>query len=259
MSVFLIAVVGFAVGTVVGLTGVGGASLMTPILMALGLNPLAAVGSDLAMTVPSRLYSAALHYRNGNVNLGIVKALCAGGIPAAIAGLLVLHWVRQVVDLHTIHTWISRSIGACLFLAAALIVAGAFYKPAADGSDRSRSSRALTLRIVAIGAVVGFIVTITSIGSGSLTLPLLAIFSPAIALPELIGSDIVFSAVLVPVAAAGHWSMGDVHPWLALNLLAGALPGTYFGTKWCRALHQRWLRPAVALVLVVAGTRLLAI
>jgi uncharacterized membrane protein YfcA len=231
---------------------------MTPLLMALGLNPLAAVGSDLAMTVPSRLYSAVLHYRNNNVNMGIVKALLAGGIPASLAGLTVLHWVRQTVDLQTLHGWVSHAIAACLFLAAALIAAGAFYKPAADDASR-RSPKVQTLRIVAIGACVGFIVTITSIGSGSLTLPLLAIFSPAIALPELIGSDIVFSAVLVPVAAAGHWSMGDVHPWLALNLLVGALPGTYFGTKWCRALHQRWLRPAVALVLVVAGTRLLAI
>jgi uncharacterized membrane protein YfcA len=257
MSVFLIAFIGFIVGTLVGLTGVGGASLMTPLLMALGVNPLIAVGSDLAMTVPSRIYSAVLHYRNRNVNLAIVKALCLGGIPGALCGLIVLAQWRRFVDVHTIHAWVSHAIGASLFLAAALIVAGAFYKPA--GSARSNSSKVQMARLAAVGACVGFIVTLTSIGSGSLTLPLLTILSPTIALPELIGSDIVFSAVLVPVAAAGHWSMGDVHPWLALNLLLGALPGTYFGTKWCRALHQRWLRPAVALVLVVVGTRLLAI
>ena len=112
-------------------------------------------------------------------------------------------------------------------------------------------------RVMAIGALVGLIVTVTSIGSGSVTLPLLTLALPFAGLAQLIGSDIAFAAFLIPMAALGRWSMGDVDLSLVLKLLIGSLPGIYIGSKLCGRLDQRYLRPVVAIVLIVVGTRLI--
>lgn len=119
------------------------------------------------------------------------------------------------------------------------------------GSVRTR------LRLAAIGASVGLIVTLTSIGSGSLTLPLLSLALPLTGLEELVGTDIAFAAILIPVAAAGRWSLGDVDPRIAIELLVGSLPGVYLGSRFALVLRRRWLRPAVALTLAVVGMRLI--
>ena len=111
--------------------------------------------------------------------------------------------------------------------------------------------------MIALGAVVGLIVTLTSIGSGAVTLPLLTLALPFVGLPELIGSDIAFAAFLIPAAALGRWTMGDVNVGLALNLLIGSLPGVYIGSKLCTRVHARWLRPAVAVTLIYVGSRLI--
>jgi uncharacterized membrane protein YfcA len=108
-----------------------------------------------------------------------------------------------------------------------------------------------------LGAVVGLVVTLTSIGSGAVTLPLLSLTLPLVGLPELIGSDIAFAAFLIPAAAVGRWTMGDVNVWLAVTLLAGSLPGVWIGSRLCGRMSQTWLRPAVAVTLVFVGTRLI--
>ena len=252
--------IGFFVGIVVGLTGVGGGSIMTPILVAVGINPVIAVGSDLAMSVPTRLYGAFVHHRQKTVKPQLVKALCWGGIPGALAGMAVLYVLRRTTDLALLHVWLVHAIGASLFLSAGLMIVSSFVRP----KNRARPTAAGPARMrdvhaAAIGALVGFIVSITSIGSGSVTLPLLTLIMPSIALPELVGSDIAFSAFLVPAAALGHWSMGDVDGRLTISLIAGSLPGVFIGTRCCRVFHERWLRGAVALVLCVVGARLIAV
>ena len=257
--IVLLALIGFVVGTLVGLTGVGGGSIMTPILVALGVNPLVAVGTDLVLSVPTRIYGARLHFKQGTVKLEFVKYLLFGGIPAATAGLLLLMWLRRVVDMHIVQQWVSHAIGASICLAAILLVYSRFTRPAEGALPESPLPSHYRARLIVLGVVVGLIVSVTSIGSGSVTLPLLAILLPGTALSQLIGSDLAFSACLIPVAAIGHWTMGDVNFPLALNLLVGSIPGVYFGSKFCRALQQRWLRPAVALVLIVVGMRLIVV
>ncbi len=108
-----------------------------------------------------------------------------------------------------------------------------------------------------VGAAVGFLVALTSIGSGSITLPLLLLLLPAIPLRTLIGSEIVFAALMIPVAAAGHLAFADVDWPTALSLTAGALPGAYLGALLCARLGERTLRPVVITVLAVAGFKLL--
>ncbi len=251
--------VGLFVGTMVGLTGVGGGSIMTPLLvLVLGVNPLVAVGTDLVYSVPTKLYGAYLHHRQGTVNWKIVAALLWGGIPAAIAGLVGLYWLRHHVDMTLVRAWTKHAIGYSLILAASIILVRSFFKvPASQSNAPVVWSRGRFAAIVAIGSFVGLILVLTSIGSGSVTLPLLSLVLPSVGMGELIGSDIAFAAFLIPVAAGGRWSMGDVNLPLALTLLLGSLPGVYIGSKLCARLHQKWLRPAVAVTLVVVAARML--
>ncbi len=257
---FELILIGLLVGILVGLTGVGGGSIMTPLLVQiLKVNPLVAVGTDLLYSVPTRLYGAFLHRRQGTVNPEIVKALLWGGLPASFVGLALLFWLRHHVDITLVELWTRRAIGVTLFLAAAMILAQPFLKLSqhhgVKGEFEWKAGR--RVRVIGIGAVVGLIVTLTSIGSGAVTLPLLALALPLVGLPELIGSDIAFAAFLIPAAALGRWTMGDVNVGLALNLLIGSLPGVYIGAKLCTRIHTRWLRPAVALTLIYVGTRLI--
>lgn len=252
--------IGLVVGILVGLTGVGGGSIMTPLLVQLlGVSPLVAVGTDLLYSVPTRLYGAFLHRKQGTVNPEIVKALLWGGMPASIAGLAMLFWLRHHVDLKLLDLWTRHAIGIALFVAAAMIIGRPFFKRrellASVGPFSWKPGQ--RAYVIALGALVGLVVTLTSIGSGAVTLPLLSLALPLVGLPELIGSDIAFAAFLIPAAAVGRWTMGDVNAGLALTLLAGSLPGVFIGSRLCGRMSQSWLRPAVALTLVVVGTRLI--
>lgn len=260
MKDFELVLIGLVVGILVGLTGVGGGSIMTPMLVqVLKVNPLVAVGTDLLYSVPTRLYGALLHRQQGTVNGKIVRALLWGGLPSSILSLALLFWLRTHVHLSDIELWTRRAIGVTLFVAAGMILAQPLFKrrtlPIVDGAFEWRPGQ--KARVIVLGAIVGCIVTLTSIGSGAVTLPLLALALPLVGLPELIGSDIAFAAFLIPAAAVGRWTMGDVNVWLALKLLIGSLPGVYIGSKLCTRLHARWLRPAVAVTLIFVGTRLM--
>ncbi len=254
MTAELVAV-GFFVGMLVGLTGVGGGSIMTPVLViVLGINPLVAVGTDLLYSVPTKLYGAYLHGRQGTIDRRIVLQLLYGGVPAAFAGVGVLLWSRHHLDVAIAELWTRRAIGALLLFSAGVI----FARPLIARHSPPFEPAALpSWRIAAIGALVGFIVTLTSIGSGSVTLPLLSMALPSIGLARLVGSDIAFAALLIPTAAAGRWSMGDVNVGIAITLLAGSLPGIFVGSMLCARLESQWLRPAVAVTLVFVGSRLI--
>jgi uncharacterized membrane protein YfcA len=252
-----IVLIGFVVGTIVGLTGVGAAGIMTPLLiLALHVNPMKAVGTDLLYSVPTKLYGAFLHNRQKTVNPQVVKSLLWGGIPASLVGLALLFWLRHHVEVSLIEAWTRRAVGVTVFIAATIIIVQPLVRRTIvtqtfEWHPRQRG------RVMAIGALVGLIVTITSIGSGSVTLPLLTLALPFAGLAQLIGSDIAFAAFLIPLAALGRWTMGDVDLSLVAKLLIGSLPGTYIGSKLCGRLDQRWLRPVVAVVLVIVGFRLL--
>ena len=256
MSIELV-IVGMIVGFLVGLTGVGGASIMTPLLVAMRIDPLVAVGSDLFVNVATKSYGAFLHYRQGTVNSAIVKALCLGGLPGVLIGIAALTYLRQTYALSTVETWTRHAIGVMVVISAALIVYSRLVPPRT--TESAAWSPARRMRIVATGVVVGIFVSVTSIGAGSVTLPLMIMVVPYVATCDLVGSDVAFAAILVPIAAAAHWRMGDVNPILSLNLIAGCLPGVFVGSRLCRDWNKTWLRPAVALVLLYAGLRLIMV
>ena len=244
-------------GFFVGLSGVGGSAILAPMLILfLGVKPSLAIGTDLLYSVPAKILALVLHQRQGNVNWPITRALLVGGLPGAIGGLVIFAQLKDHVEIGLLDAALRHAIGVAILLASA----GA----AALWLARFRQKRSVPdpevslpfVTIVAIGAVVGVLVAVTSIGSGSITLPLLAFALPAVLLRRLIGAEIAFAAFLVPVAAVGHIGMGDVNWLMVASLLVGALPGVWIGSRLCNLIGDHWLRPVVIGVLAFAGARL---
>jgi hypothetical protein len=254
---FGVTFVGFVVGVVVGLSGMGGGSLLTPLLVLIfGVHAINAVGSDLVSSVPMKLAGAIAHYRQRTLNGRLVLLLSAGGVPGAVVGLQILSRFQQTVGLEQVNTFVGRLLGVALVISAIALVAGMMVRRDEPETSEFVWTRATTFFVPLVGFTVGVLVSMTSIGSGSLTLPLLFIIMPQLGLRRLIGSDIAFAAILIPVAAAGHWKLGSVNFPLALSLLIGSVPGVLLGSKLCAVISPRYFRPVLAGVMIFIGTRL---
>ncbi len=252
-----LALIGLLVGLLVGLTGVGGSSLMAPIMIIfLGIKPLIAVGTDLAYLLPTKLLGAWVHRRQDTVDPQVVLYLSMGGLPTTVLGLLVLALLRARLGMEALNAALRHGVGLLLFLVAAALLLTPLLRR--DGVQAAQLiwTRRLAWSTIALGALVGFLVSLTSIGSGSITVPLLYLLLPRLGLQRLVGSDVAFAAVLVLAAALGHLEMGNVNLGLAANLLVGSLPGVFIGSKLCARLPEIWLRPTLASVLLFAGSRL---
>jgi uncharacterized membrane protein YfcA len=246
---------GLLVGLVAGISGVGGSALLAPILILfLGVPPVVAVGTDLMYSVPTKLLAAIVHARQGTVEWKLVGRLVLGGVVGAFGGLAAFGVLRAHVPPATLQHVMRHSIGIAILIACAAIIIQRLVRSRRPESEPRRGVPAAS---VAIGLVVGFLVALTSIGSGSITLPLLLLFGPAIALRRLVGSDIAFAAAIVPIAAFGHARFGDVDWRLTVGLLCGSLPGVYVGSRLAGKLHDLALRWVVVAILAFAGARLL--
>lgn len=258
-----ISLVGLVVGTFVGLSGIGGGSLLVPLLvLVLRVKPSLAIGTDLLYSVPTKLLAFGLHARRGNVDWPLTRALLTGGAPGALAGLGAYALLRAHVDDGALQLALRHAIGAAILLACIGATLSWFMRSHAVTNSFRAAQDPRAIRpyasgtIVAIGAVVGFLVSITSIGSDSITLPLLVFAVPAVTLRRLVGCEIAFAAFLVPIAAFGHVSLGDVDYRLALGLLVGSLPGVWLGSRLSTVMSDGWLRPIVVGALAFAGARL---
>lgn len=253
-----ITLIGLAVGTLVGLTGIGGSAILAPLLvLVLGVRPSIAIGTDLLYSVPTKLLAFTLHARQGTVDWPLTRGLLYGGIPGALGGLGAYALLRAHLDPRVLENALRHAIGLTILLACV----GATLTWLLRARNRAASARVVTgtsfaAKVVAIGALVGFLVSLTSIGSGSITLPLLVLALPAITLRKLIGSEIAFAAFLVPIAAAGHASFGNLDGRLAASLSLGSLPGVWIGSRLNVTIGDAWLRPIVVGALALAGARL---
>lgn len=262
-----VALVGLLVGTFIGISGVGGSSLMTPLLiLLLRIHPVIAVGTDLVYSVPTKILGTAVHGRNDTIDRRLVLGLIVGGIPGALLGLAVAAYGRQHFPLDALDTLVRRAVGVALIVSAAVLVIGIFSRRSVKtGEDTAAGvasmppviwNRAAQIKVGLLGLFVGAAVSITSIGSGAITLPALYALLPRLTLRRLVGSDIAFAMLLLPVAAIGNFFLGNVDLRLAGNLLIGSLPGVVLGSYMCGLLPEKVLRSAVAGILVFAGTRL---
>jgi hypothetical protein len=212
-----------------------------------------AVGTDLMYSVPTKLLAAIVHARQGTVDGKLVGWLVLGGVVGAFGGLAAYGALRAHVPPTTLQHFMRHAIGVAILIACAAIILQRLVRSRRRESEPRASVPAAN---VAIGLLVGFLVALTSIGSGSITLPLLLLFGPAIALRRLVGSEIAFAAAIVPIAAFGHARFGDVDWRLTGGLLCGSLPGVYIGSRLAGRLHDIALRWIVVVILAFAGARL---
>ncbi|MFC5300962.1 sulfite exporter TauE/SafE family protein [Azospira restricta] len=247
---------GFAVGAIVGLTGVGGGSLMTPLLVLLfGIHPATAVGTDLLYAAITKSGGTVVHGRKGHIDWQIVGRLAAGSIPAAAITILVLAQLpkRSAEMTHLI----SVSLGVALLLTACAII---FRKRILDYALRHENSfvqRHLGPVTVAVGALLGVLVSISSVGAGALGVAALFFLYPHLPAVRIVGSDVVHAVPLTLVAGVGHWWLGSVDWALLGALLLGSLPGIWVGSHISAKVPDRILRPILASMLVLIGAKLI--
>ena len=250
-------IAGLVVGTFVGLSGVGGSALLAPILiLLLGVSPSVAIGTDLLYSVPTKILALFLHAHQKTVDWKLTRLLLVGGVPGSIGGLAVYAILRSRIAPEQLQPVLRHAIGSAILLACVGAMLTWIGRTGAGRSAAHALRPASSLSTIGIGLAVGFLVSITSIGSGSVTLPLLILVFPGIALRQLIGSEIAFAAFLVPLAATGHIAFGDVSWPMVAALLLGALPGVWIGSQLCSVISEAWLRPIILGVLAFAGSRM---
>lgn len=248
-----IALAGLFIGFTVGLTGMGGGALATPILILVFRVPaLAAVGSDLAASLVMKPFGGGVHLRSGTVRKDIVGWLVVGSVPAALAGVLLVHHLGTDVQ-----PLIKRALGVALLASASAIIWKArIQRQRADESEPAPSP-ARPLVTVAIGVFGGFVVGMTSVGSGSLMIVLLLIAYPSLRPSQLVGTDLVQAVPLVAAATAAHAAFGQIELGITASLVAGGIPGVLAGARLSASSTPRLVRPALLVVLASSGLKLL--
>jgi uncharacterized membrane protein YfcA len=255
-----LALSGFVVGGLVGLTGVGGGALMTPLLILLfGIRPTLAVGSDLAYATLTKVVGSIQYVRRRQVNFPYVRWLIVGSVPASVLAVSVIApWLRaHGVDVERMTT---RSLGVMLVGVAVLTLAEPFI-----WAGRLRDSRLIRGHTVQVrfkepilvvgGFFIGAGVGLTSVGSGSILMAILLLVSE-LDLLVLIGTDIVHATILLGAAGATHWVQGNVEPRLVLALLVGSVPGVWAGSRLSQVVPRGPLRAGLAVILGATGLKL---
>lgn len=253
-------IAGLLVGFVVGMTGVGGGSLMTPILLYFNVPAATAVGTDLLYAAITKAGGVVAHERQRNIDWRIAKLLAVGSVPASLLTLLGMHLVG--FSSSGVDSLIRTTLGAMLIFTAAVII---FKQPLLDYA-RKRDFFLLRLpernRDVATmitGLILGVVVTITSIGAGALGTMMLFMLYPVLITTRLVGTEIAHAVPLTLIAGLGHAGFGNVDWPLLANLLLGSLPGIYAGSHMAGAVPDKALRPALAVMLMYAGGKLVAV
>ena len=247
---------GFLVGMLVGMTGVGGGSLMTPILvLVFGISPVSAVGTDLLYASATKTAGSLVHGFNHTIEWRVVGRLALGSVPAAAATLLLLHLLG--ISSTTANLIVSKVLGCTLILTAIALVFRPFllslYARRVGSLDpvRTRNYTILT------GVVVGALVSISSVGAGALGVTALILLYPELPIARIVGSDIAHAVPLTLVAGAGHWLIGSVNFALLGTLLIGSVPGIFLGSVLAPRVPDVTLRFLLAGVLLVSAVKLL--
>jgi len=249
---------GFLVGLIVGVTGVGGGSLMTPLLVLLfGVSPVTAVGTDLLYASLTKTLGGWVHGRRGTVDWRVACLLSLGSLPAAVITIVLLKYLA--LDEKTLGGLVTAVLSVALLLtAAALLFKGRIRKFAQrrDGTERGLHERHLPAATIVTGVIVGILVTVSSVGAGVLGTVALLFLYPRMQAAKIVGTDIVHAVPLTAVAGIGHLTLGTVDIVLLGGLLLGSLPGIYIGSHLSARVPEAVLRPVLAIMLLIIGTRM---
>ena len=273
---FRISLVGLLIGLLVGFTGMGGGSLLAPIMILFfRVPPVWAVGTDIAYSTVTKAVGSIVHIRQKNVNFKVALCLACGSVPATIASIFLVQYIRKHYST-LLNSVIIHAIGFTLILVAVLLV----LKPSImhrleQRNLEARKKRALTGEAVAepgtsqwekryrplvaacVGAFVGFLVGLTSIGSGTLIIVLMAFLFPRLTSKELVGTDVFQAFMLLAAGAIAYISAGTINWTLVGLLLLGSIPGVIGGSKLSKYIPDRYMRPVLATVLAISGWKLI--
>ncbi len=261
MEDFALILAGFVVGNVVGMTGVGGGSLMTPILIFFfDVKPYLAIGTDLLFAAGTKMGGTLKLARARVIDWRIVFHLSAGSIPAALLTLYLLH---QFGPAHPgVQVLMTSTLGVALLLTATATLYKALrnnpriLRPGQEAAATTPRHWSLPLLF---GAVIGAMVTLTSVGAGAIGVSILLILYPLLPLPRIVAADIAYAVPLTLVAGLGHASLGSVDWPLLGKLLAGSLPGIWLGTHWVTQISERVTRSGLSVLLAFAGLKLITL
>jgi uncharacterized membrane protein YfcA len=246
---------GFLVGLLVGLTGVGGGSLMTPILVLFfHIKPALAVGTDLLYASITKSVGIFTHGKLGNIDWKIVKRLMLGSIPASI---LTTYYLRQINIASTDAVDIIKFyLGIALLLTSVAVIFRPFLIKKTK-IELFKSDSSIAFVTIFLGLILGGLVTLTSVGAGALGVTALLLIYPRIGITKIVGTDIAHAVPLTLVAGLGHASLGTVDYSLLTVLLIGSIPGIYIGSHLTAKVSEEYVRYVLALILIYVGQKLI--
>ena len=247
---------GFAVGTLVGLTGVGGGSLMTPLLTLLfGVSPAVAVGTDLAFASITKATGTFTHRLRDTVEWHVVRLLCIGALPAALVATLALKYFGGLSQ--ELHQIIRYSIaGSVLLTVVAILYRGKLIAWINTHPEHQLHGKRLASATIIAGATLGVLVTISSIGAGAIGATILVLLYPKMPAAHVAGTDIAYAVPLTAIAAIGHWWLGSINWELLGSLLLGSIPGITLGSLVAKAVPEKLLRGILATTLTLVACKL---
>jgi uncharacterized membrane protein YfcA len=253
----LIVLFGVGVGIMVGTTGVGGGSLMTPaLILVFNTKPTVAIGTDLAYAAVTKTVGGWRHLRNGTVDLATSGWLALGSVPGALGGVYVLHVLERTFGHKSFDDLVLTLVAAALLVTGVAVLARALFLSKREDVQSVTFTRREKIAAVALGLTVGFVLGLTSAGSGSLiAVGLILLFR--LAPRRIVGTDVFHAAILLWAASIAHVVSGNVDFGLAGNILVGSIPGVWVGSALALRLPEGALRPTLGVVLVAAGLALL--
>ncbi|MDP9335739.1 MAG: sulfite exporter TauE/SafE family protein [Actinomycetota bacterium] len=250
---------GLIVGFVIGLTGMGGGALMTPVLvLVFGVNPGTAVSADVVTSLVLKPFGGSIHVRRRTVNWRLVQWLMIGSVPSAFAGAYLLDEVIGTSNQHTV----KQILGWVLIVAAGAILAKLVLQALRNEvrvTEMMDSALVRPVPTLVVGALGGLVVGMTSVGSGSLIIVMLMLMYPKLSSKEMVGTDLVQAIPLVGAAAIGHYLFGTLDISIISSVLLGAIPAVMVGAHFSSKSADRYIRPVLVAVLVISSLGLLGV
>jgi uncharacterized membrane protein YfcA len=249
---------GLMIGFLVGLTGMGGGALMTPVLVfVFGFSPTMAIGTDIAYAAVTKIAGSYKHWRQGSVDVPLALWLALGSIPASLLGVATIAYVKTNYGGEFIDDILYKAIGSALMVVGVLlIVKVVLHVDAAHRRENIRMTPKLKAMTVALGVCTGFVIGFTSVGSGTLLAVFLILFYP-LTTDRIVGTDIFHAMILLLVTALAQMGVGNVDLWMVASLLMGSIPGVLLGSQLTVKAPTRALRTCLALVLFLSGLAML--
>jgi uncharacterized protein len=245
---------GLGIGVLVGMTGMGGGSLMTPLLILIfGISPTTAIGTDIFYAAVTKTVGGWRHLKMKTVNMDLVKWLALGSVPSAVGGVILVSWLQTKVGEARLEELVYAVLGGTLLMVGVITLARALIlRNLIDERERFEVERRHKVAAIVIGATTGFVIGITSAGSGTvIAILLIAVYR--LAPKKVVGTDVFHAAILLWAAGIAHWVGGNVDFVLAGNILLGSIPGVVIGASLSDKAPQGFLRTALGLVLVGSG------